>query len=302
MTGAAASGPRAPYALPRAPTRARSRSTIGTRRIFRNTASARRTRAIPTSCSAAPAGTYRATIAAPARRHPSGPTPPRAATSSAATCARCRSSGQPSVPTCCTTRPTMCGARPSTHGGGRRGREIAEGVALGAVANSIREDQRLPALLYGATDTQVWVSFDDGDHWQSLRFNMPASSVRDIEVKDDSTCLCADLIAGTHGRGFWILDNLSPLRHLAKLIVPGGVFLVKPQTAIRVRFGTNEPTPWPPELPAGGKPPAGAGLPYFLPPAALGRGIPSVLGAGDKALRRYARDGSRLPPDPPPGS
>src|SRR5256885_12315274 len=63
--------------------------------------------------------------------------------------------------------------------------------------------------------SQVWVSFDDGANWQSLRLNMPAISVRDIQVKDDSTCLCADLIAGTHGRGFWILDDVSPLRHFA---------------------------------------------------------------------------------------
>ena len=66
-----------------------------------------------------------------------------------------------------------------------------------------------------ATDTQVWVSFDDGDHWQSLRLDMPAISVRDIQVKDDSTCLCSDLVAGTHGRGFWILDDVTPLRQAA---------------------------------------------------------------------------------------
>ena len=142
------------------------------------------------------------------------------------------------------------------------------------------------------------MSFDDGDHWQSLRLNMPAISVRDIEVKDDSTCLCADLIAGTHGRGFWILDNLSPLRHLAKLIVPGGVFLVKPQTAIRVRFGTNEPTPWPPELPAGENPPAGAVLDYVLPADASGRVTLEILDARNKAVRSYASDDSILTPDP----
>src|SRR3989441_1242147 len=185
-----------------------------------------------------------------------------------------------------------------TADGGRTWAEIDNGIAPGAVANSIREDPRQPGLLYGATDTQVWVSFDDGDHWQSLRLNMPAISVRDIEVKDDSTCLCADLIAGTHGRGFWILDNLSPLRHLAKLIVPGGVFLVKPQTAIRVRFGTNEPTPWPPELPAGENSPAGAGLDYFLPADASGRVILEILDARNKAVRSYASDDSILTPDP----
>ena len=97
-----------------------------------------------------------------------------------------------------------------THDGGKTWTEINTGIAPGNVANSIREDPRQPRLLYAATDAQVWVSFDDGDHWQSLRLDMPAVSVRDIMVKDDSTCLCADLIAGTHGRGFWILDDVTP--------------------------------------------------------------------------------------------
>jgi len=149
-----------------------------------------------------------------------------------------------------------------SHDGGRTWTEIDNGIAPNAVANSIREDPRVPGLLYAATDAQVWVSFDDGANWQSLRLNMPAISVRDIQVKDDSTCMCADLIAGTHGRGFWILDDLTPLRHLAK--AARGDYLVKPQTAVRVRFGTNEPTPWPPELPAGENPPAGAIIDYAL--------------------------------------
>ena len=99
-----------------------------------------------------------------------------------------------------------------THDGGKTWTEINTGIAPGAVANSIREDPRKKGLLYAATDTQVWVSFDDGDHWQSLRLNMPAISVRDIQVKDDASCLCSDLVAGTHGRGFWILDDVTPLR------------------------------------------------------------------------------------------
>ena len=73
-----------------------------------------------------------------------------------------------------------------THDGGRTWTEINNGVAPNAVANSIREDPRVPGLLYAATDVQVWVSFDDGSNWQSLRLNMPAISVRDIEVKDDT--------------------------------------------------------------------------------------------------------------------
>src|SRR5206468_12279544 len=141
-----------------------------------------------------------------------------------------------------------------THDGGRTWTEINTGITPGAVTNSIREDPRVKGLLYGSTDTQVWVSYDDGDHWQSLRINMPAISVRDLLLKDDSTCLCSDLIAATHGRGFWILDNVTPLRQMAQIQSAErahAAYLVRPATAVRVRFAANDPTPWPPELPAG---------------------------------------------------
>src|SRR5439155_372612 len=100
--------------------------------------------------------------------------------------------------------------------------------------------------------------------------NMPAISVRDIQVKDDASCLCSDLVAGTHGRGFWILDNLTPLRQAAEAAAASDAHLFKPAIAVRVRFATNDPTPWPPELPAGENPPPGAAIDYYLPRAAGG--------------------------------
>jgi hypothetical protein len=133
-----------------------------------------------------------------------------------------------------------------TRDGGKTWTEIKSGIAGDAVANTIREDPRQPGLLYAGTDTQVWVSFDDGDHWQSLRHNMPAISVRDLQIKDDAKCRCADLIAGTHGRGFWILDNVTPLRQAAAAkaaLAKSEPYLFKPGPAVRVRFGINEPTP-----------------------------------------------------------
>jgi photosystem II stability/assembly factor-like uncharacterized protein len=184
-----------------------------------------------------------------------------------------------------------------THDGGRTWTEIDTGIAPNAVANSIREDPRVPGLLYAATDAQVWVSLDDGANWQSLRLNMPAISVRDIKVKDDSTCLCADLIAGTHGRGFWILDDLTPLRHLARGR-GAATYLVAPPTAVRVRFGTNEPTPWPPELPAGENPPAGAIIDYALAADASGPVKLDILDATGKTIRSYSSDDPVLDPDP----
>src|SRR5207244_13317223 len=96
---------------------------------------------------------------------------------------------------------------------------------------------------------------------------MPAVSVRDIAVKDDSTCLCADLVAGTHGRGFWILDDVTPFRQAAEIRAAATArkaYLVKPVTAVRVRFSTNDPTPWPPEIPAGENPMPGGLIDYYL--------------------------------------
>ncbi|HKN65404.1 MAG TPA: hypothetical protein VJW73_03965 [Gemmatimonadaceae bacterium] len=185
-----------------------------------------------------------------------------------------------------------------THDGGRTWTEINTGIAPGAVTNSIREDPRKPGLLYASTDTQVWVSFDDGGHWESLRLNMPAISVRDLELKDDSTCLCADLIAGTHGRGFWILDNVTPLRQEAEARAAKTAYLFKPNTAVRVRFATNDPTPWPPELPAGENPLPGGIIDYYLPNDASGEVKLEILENGGKVVRSYSSNDPVLRPHP----
>ena len=185
-----------------------------------------------------------------------------------------------------------------THDGGKTWTEINNGIAPGAVTNSIREDPRKRGLLYASTDTQVWVSFDDGDHWNSLRLNMPAISVRDIEVKDDATCLCSDLVAGTHGRGFWILDDVTPLRQAADAQAAKGAYLFKPETGVRVRFGTNDPTPWPPELLAGENPPPGAIIDYYLPSAAAGEVKLEFLNSAAKVIRTYSSNDPVRNPDP----
>jgi hypothetical protein len=185
-----------------------------------------------------------------------------------------------------------------THDGGRTWTEINNGIAPGVVANSIREDPRKPGLLYAATETQVWVSFDDGDNWSSLRLDMPAVSVRDIAVKDDSTCMCSDLIAATHGRGFWILDNVTPLRQIAEAQAASTAYLFEPSTAVRVRFGTNDPTEWTPELPHGENPPAGGVIDYYLPSNVSGAVLLDVLDANGNVIRSLSSDDPRFDPDP----
>jgi hypothetical protein len=147
----------------------------------------------------------------------------------------------------------------------------------------------------------VWVSFDDGDNWRSLRLDMPAVSVRDLTVKDDAKCLCADLVAGTHGRGFWILDNLTPLRQEAAIrqaAAASSGYLVKPAPAVRVRFGMNDPTPWPPELPAGENPPPGALIDYYLPGDAASAVKLEILDSADTVVRTYSSDDPVRSPDP----
>jgi photosystem II stability/assembly factor-like uncharacterized protein len=188
-----------------------------------------------------------------------------------------------------------------THDGGKTWTEINTGIAGDAVANTIREDPRQPGLLFAGTDTQAWVSFDDGDHWQSLRQNMPAISVRDLQIKDDAKCRCADLIAGTHGRGFWILDDVTPLRQAAAAkaaLANNEPYLFKPGPAVRVRFGVNEPTPWPPELPAGESAPPGALIDYYLASDASGPVKLEILDAGGKVVRTYSSTEPVFDPDP----
>jgi photosystem II stability/assembly factor-like uncharacterized protein len=184
-----------------------------------------------------------------------------------------------------------------THDGGKTWNEIDNGISSGAPANSIREDPRKKGLLYAATETQVWVSFDDGDHWQSLRLDMPAISVRDIAIKDDASCLCSDLVAGTHGRGFWILDDVTPLRQAAEAAAASNAYLFKPATALRIRFATNDPTPWPPEWPAGENPPEGAVVDYYLPAAATDVKL-EIIDAQGKAVRTYSSTDPVGTPDP----
>ena len=172
-----------------------------------------------------------------------------------------------------------------THDGGRTWTEINGGLRSGAVANSIREDPRKQGLIYAATETEVWFSIDDGDHWQSLKLNMPAVSVRDIQVKDDSSCLCSDLVAGTHGRGFWI-PTTSPRSGSSPRRRPrAAAFLFAPATAVRVRYGTNDPTEWPPELPHGENPPPGGIVDYYLAADVAGPVTLDILDARGTVVR-----------------
>jgi len=179
-----------------------------------------------------------------------------------------------------------------THDGGNTWAHITNGIPDGAPVNVVREDPKRKGLLFAGTERAVYVSFNDGDTWQSLRLNMPASSVRDLIVKDD------DVAVATHGRGFWILDNITPLRQLDAKAASADVFLFKPQTAYRVRWSMNTDTPLPPDEPRAENPPDGAMIDYGLKTAASGPVTLEILDAAGKSVRRYASTDPAEPQDP----
>jgi photosystem II stability/assembly factor-like uncharacterized protein len=128
----------------------------------------------------------------------------------------------------------------------------------GSFVRVVREDHEKRGLLFAATETSVHVSFDDGDHWQSLRLNLPTTSFYDLTIHD------GDLIAATYGRGVWILDDISPLEQVTAILADRPVHLYRPQAAIRVQSNINQDTPFPPEVPHGKNPPQGVVIDYYL--------------------------------------
>ncbi|MGA9965654.1 MAG: glycoside hydrolase [Terriglobales bacterium] len=169
-----------------------------------------------------------------------------------------------------------------THDGGKTWKLITSGLPADAPADTVREDPVRQGLLFAGTETSVWVSFDDGDHWQSLQLNLPHTSMRDLGIHD------SDLIVATHGRSFWILDDITPLRQLAESMARSDAYLFKPEAAYRVRRSTNPDTPIPPDEPAGQNPPDGAILDYFLVQPASGPITLEIVDAQGKLVRRFS--------------
>jgi len=170
-----------------------------------------------------------------------------------------------------------------THDGGKTWKLITAGLPDFGPVDTVREDPVRKDLLFAGTENAVWVSFDDGDHWQSLQLNLPHTSMRDLWIHDD------DLIVATHGRSFWILDDISPLREVAGL---GAVdaHLFTPAPAYRVPRDTNTDTPLPPDEPAAANPPDGAIIDYYLAHAASAPVTLEILDARAQLVRRFSSD------------
>jgi hypothetical protein len=167
-----------------------------------------------------------------------------------------------------------------THDAGKSWTRIANGIPDGAYVRAVREDPRRKGLLYAGTELGVYVSFDDGDNWQPLQLNLPVTPIHDLKVKDD------DLAVATHGRSFWILDNVTPLRQIDPKAPPAEVQLYRPQRAYRLHFPQDVNR----RRPVGDNPPKGAVIDYFLKskPAADEEITLEILDASGKMLRRFS--------------
>jgi hypothetical protein len=178
-----------------------------------------------------------------------------------------------------------------THDLGKTWKEIVNGIPDNEVVNSVREDPVRRGLLFAGTEHAVYFSLDDGDQWQPLRLNMPATSIRDLVIHDD------DIVVGTHGRSFWILDDMTPLRQLSAKAATSETFLFKPKLTYRFRRDRNTDTPLPPEEPAGKNPPDGAIINYRLGADSGTPVVLEILDATGKTIRTFSSADSVEPID-----
>jgi len=159
---------------------------------------------------------------------------------------------------------------------------VSSGIPDGSFLNCIREDPLRKGLLYACTEKGVYVSFDDGDSWQSLQLNMPTTSIRDLVVHGD------DMVIATHGRSFWIVDDATPLRQMSTQVGAADLWLFKPATAYRVRPGSDQGTPVPMDEPLAENPPDGAVVDYWLKDKAKGPVELEIFDAEGALVRRFS--------------
>jgi photosystem II stability/assembly factor-like uncharacterized protein len=176
-----------------------------------------------------------------------------------------------------------------THDGGATWKEIVRGLPDGPV-NTVREDPVRKGLLFAGSELAIYVSFNDGEDWRPLRLNMPATSIRDLVIHED------DVVVGTHGRGFWILDDMSPLRQISAEVTNANAHLFAPRITYRYPRNANTDTPLPPEEPAGKNPPDGAILYYYLKSASTPVTL-DILDTNGKVVTRFESTDKSDPPD-----
>ena len=169
-----------------------------------------------------------------------------------------------------------------THDGGKTWTRITNGLPRGVYVQTIKEDPKRRGLLVAGTELALFVSFDDGDSWQSLQLNLPPASMRDVAFHDN------DLIVATHGRGFWVLDDVSVLRQLTPEIGGASAHLFRPADAIVLPPSTDDGTPTQKDEPAAENPPVGAIVDYYLKSAPSGPVTIEILNANGAVVRHYS--------------
>ena len=161
--------------------------------------------------------------------------------------------------------------------------EITNGLAQDGTMRVVREDPVDPNLLYAGSVTSTYVSFDRGDHWQSLQLDLPNTVVSDMTVHG------SDLVVSTYGRGFWILDDITPLRQIrAATAAQAAAFFYRPDTVVRARWDNTQDTPLPPEMVVGENPPEGAVLDYYLASPAAGPVTLTISDAQGRVIREFS--------------
>jgi photosystem II stability/assembly factor-like uncharacterized protein len=179
-----------------------------------------------------------------------------------------------------------------TRDGGKTWQRITNGLPKGVYTQTVKEDTERRGLLFAGTELGLFVSFDDGDHWQSLQLNLPPVSMRDLAVHED------DLIVGTHGRGFWVLDDITPLRQLSDEVVKGRAYLFRPADAVEIPQPSENGTPQPRDEPLAENPPSGAMIDYYLKSAASGAVVLEILDPSGASVRKYSSEDKQPPVNP----
>jgi photosystem II stability/assembly factor-like uncharacterized protein len=169
-----------------------------------------------------------------------------------------------------------------THDSGKTWKLITAGLPDFGPVDTVREDPVRRGLIFAGTENSVWISFDDGDHWQSLQLNLPHTSMRDLWIHND------DLIVATHGRAFWILDDIAPLREAADSLATADAHLFTPALAYRLQRDTNTDTPLPPDEPAAANPPDGAIIDYYLAQKSAAPITLEIFDARGQLVRKFS--------------
>ncbi len=179
-----------------------------------------------------------------------------------------------------------------TKDGGKTWRKITDGLPKGVYLQTVKEDTERKGLLFAGTELGVFVSFDDGEHWQSLQMNLPPTSMRDLAIHGD------DLIVATHGRGFWVLDDITPLRQITEETIKSNAFLFRPADAFVIPQPSENGTPQPRDEPLADNQPFGAIIDYYLKSNSKEPVVLEIFNPAGESIRRYASDDKITPVDP----